>query len=216
MDFSTIGGVLQLFYETVGQVLRAEWQAVAEVQLVSQGVIISIIIILVAGFSEAVGQSIVLFANEVKPWYFISSILVSAVIFLFGFAFWALSIWTISYILYGTRVSLETVVVALGLAYTPLLFTFLVLLPYLGTIINRTLYVWSLIATLYIVGFALDLGLLQMFICALLGLIVIQTLRATIGRPVSWLSLRMRNLAAGTALDLDLSNVLARRKDNRR
>ena len=54
-----------------------------------EGQFLALLIVLAAGLSLAVGQSIILFINRVKPIRFMVSLLLNAVLFVFGFLFLA-------------------------------------------------------------------------------------------------------------------------------
>ena len=78
-----------------------------------------------AGLSEAVGESAVLFINRVRVRRFILSLLISAVIFVFTYLFLAVSISTVARFAYGSDASLRSVATLVGLSYAPRLFGFL-------------------------------------------------------------------------------------------
>ena len=105
-------------------------------------------IVAIAGFSRMLGQSVVLFANRVTRVRFWISILFGAGIFVVD----ALAVTTVFWIIANTVGSkpwpfVETVR-ATGLAFAPLWLAFLVLIPYLGLIIERLLQVYVFLAFL--------------------------------------------------------------------
>lgn len=57
---------------------------------------IAIGVLLLAGFSQEIGQSIILFFNRVKPLRFVLSLVLSAVLFIFSYGFWIWSTWLVS------------------------------------------------------------------------------------------------------------------------
>ena len=66
----------------------------------------AIFIVVLAGLSEALAQSVVLFMNQVRPARFAVSLFVNAFIFTFGYAFYVLSISVIASVApikYGNR-----------------------------------------------------------------------------------------------------------------
>ena len=149
-------------------------------------------IVLIAGFSQGVGQAIVLFVNRVKPIRFILSLLMAFVLFALSVWFWGLSTWLVSRTLFNTNTPYSIVWSTLGLAYAPLMLSFLVALPYLGVPIQVLLSIWTLLAFVMGLHVTLSLGIWQAFWCCVLGWVVFQILQRTIGRPIAtlakWLS----------------------------
>ncbi len=152
-------------------------------------------IVILAGFSEALGQSVVLFASRVKKRRFVLSLLFSAFVYTFSFFFLTLSIWLVSAQVFGRAASFDVVMRAVGLGYAPYLFSFFVLAPYFGNPIGLFLSVWSLVAVNRGVQFALDLNLWQALLCTFLGWLLLQVLQRTVGRPfvggLRWLRRRV-------------------------
>ncbi len=97
-----------------------------------QGTLMAVLVILLAGLSQGIGQAIVLFLNQVKPIRFVLSLGIAALLFVFSAGFWVFSVWLASHFLYGIDVSFLKLFRVLGVAYAPLLWSFLVALPYLG------------------------------------------------------------------------------------
>ena len=147
--------------------------------------LVAVLIVLIAGFSGAVGQSIVLFANRVKPGRFFFSLLVDAVLFTFGYAFLVLSTWVVCRLPGTPHFSFRTLALVFGLSYAPLLFSFLGALPYLGSSLLRILRVWHLLAM--VVGVA-AVGSVDVFRAAtyvLLGWFVMTFAQRSFGKPIT-------------------------------
>lgn len=89
---------------------------------------VALYVVLIAGFAQAIAQGIVLFLNRVKPFRFLLSLLIGAVLFAFSYIFWTFSTWIASSILFKGLTSYVVVARTLGLAYAPLMLSFL--LPY--------------------------------------------------------------------------------------
>jgi hypothetical protein len=164
-------------------------------------------IVLLAGFSEAIAQGTVLFINRVKPFRFALSIGIAAVLFVFGFLFWASSTWLATVIIFRTSESFGTLVRTLSLSFAPRLLSVFIALPYLGTPISFLLSVWSLLCFLVGLRAVLGITLWQAFACGILGWLVLQILERTIGRPFSALGRWIRNSAAGVPLVTNLREL---------
>jgi hypothetical protein len=171
------------------------------------GTIIAVIVVLLAGLSQGIGQGIVLFLNRVKPIRFVLSLGIAALLFVFSTGFWVFSVWIVSHLLYGIDASFLKVFRVLGLAYAPLLLSFLVALPYLGVPIEVLLSIWSLLA--FVRGFSVvtNLDRWQVMWCALLGWFVLQIMMRTIGRPAVALGRWVSNSVAGAPLVTNLREL---------
>ena len=108
---------------------------------------IAVAVAILAGLSEAVGESVVLFVNRVKPAHFVRSLLISALIFAITYLFLAASIWAVATFVLGADGSFGSIAAVVALAQAPRLFGFLAFLPYFGLPISVLLWVWSLLAT---------------------------------------------------------------------
>jgi hypothetical protein len=135
--------------------------------------IIALIILFLAGLSDTIGHSVVFFANRVPRRRFLFAIFVEALIFVIGVFLWAASIWFTAEFLFNAHQHYDYVVRTVALGYAPLLFGFLILLPYLGNIIFIILRVWVLLAVLVAVSVAYEFGFWPALSCSVLGWILI-------------------------------------------
>jgi hypothetical protein len=203
------------FGQLVSQAIALKPESFQFIQTLPMGTRAALTVAIIAGFSQAIGQGIVLFANRVKPFRFVLSLLIAAVLFAFGYIFWALSSWIVSVLLFGESIdSLLSIVRTLGLSYAPLTWSFLVALPYLGVPISTFLSVWSFLAFVIGLKVTLGFGLWQAFWCGALGWAVFEILQRTIGRPFAGIGRWLANTAAGVNLVTnlrDLEQVVDRR-----
>lgn len=180
------------------------FQQIQTLSLSSRG---AFYIVLFAGLSQAIGQSIILFINRVKPIRFILSLMIASVLFAISYLFWSASTWAVKNILFPPAVPLEHVYRTLGYAYAPQLFSFLIALPYFGVPISMILSVWSFLALLLGLSISLQLSIEQAVVCGALGWLVLEVLQRTIGRPISAIGQRLSNRIAGVQLVTDLKQV---------
>jgi hypothetical protein len=166
-------------------------------------------VLLGAGFSEALGQSIILFANRVRPLRFLASLIISAFLFSAGFAVWVATVTLIVRVVFQQDDVASAVAVAVGASYLPLCLSFLGIIPYFGHGIVNTLYFLTFLLLVNALDVLLGLTLLEALLAASAGLILIQIMRSTVGRPVIWLEHKLRNFVAGTSLETDLNNIIA-------
>jgi predicted Abi (CAAX) family protease len=160
----------------------------------------ALLVVLAAGFSLAVGQSIILFTNQVQPLRFVFSLLLNAVLFACGFLFLVSSTWLTGWLPGFTQVPWSTLVKDLGLGYAPLLFSFLAALPYAGVPIFNLLSVWHLLAMVVGFGAIAQVDGAAAWVHVALGWLVLQLLQRTIGQPIAKLGQRLSEQVAGVDL----------------
>ncbi len=165
-----------------------------------QGRTLALLIVLFAGLSLAIGQSIVLFVNQVRPVRFILSLLLNTVLFALGYLFLVFSTWLTGFIPGFTMVSWGALVRALGLSYAPLLFSFLGAMAYAGVPILNLLSVWHLLAMVVGVGAIAQENIPLAFLHVAFGWFVLQLLKGSVGRPIARLGQRMTHRVAGVEL----------------
>lgn len=164
--------------------------------------------ILLAGLSESIGLSFVLFINRVKPSRFIPSVLLNTILFLFGYFETVFVIWlTARYILGYSNIILP-IMYAVGVSYTPLILSFLSLLPYLGPGIVRLLYLLSYTIMVRALNATTGFPIPQAVGALLVSLVVLYLVRGTIGRPLTAAVRRIRNRIAGTQLERNILKAI--------
>jgi len=188
------------FLDAVGRALSLDERIFLEAQRGRWGMTYALLVVLLAGLSEALGQSLVLFASRVKPRRFVASLLLSASLYTFSFLFWSASVWLVGTRVFGEDASFGAILRAVGLGYAPYLFSFFVLTPYFGNPIGLLLSLWSLLAILEAVRVTLDLSYLQALLCTALGWLLLQALHRTVGRPIIAGARWLRRWTAGTPL----------------
>lgn len=157
-------------------------------------------VVVLAGVSEAVSQSVVLFMNRVKPRRFVLSLLTSAVIFAAGYFFYVASVELIASVVFE-RARLEGVAFKMiALAYAPLVLSVITLIPYFGQALALYLNVYHFLALLVAVAVSYALSVPQALACLAASWLLLTLLKGTVGRPLVWLSRSLRNRAAGTTL----------------
>lgn len=183
--------------ELLFQALLLDENAFLTVYKARDGSFWALLTVVLAGVSTALGQSVVLFINQVSPRRFGFTVLVSAALYVFNYLVWALSLWGVGHALFGSNVPLEQTVRTVGLGYAPLLFSFLAFIPFFGVALGSLLSLWSLLAVLVGAQVGLELPLWQAALCGGLGWLVVQLVQRTVGRPLVTLSRWLRARAAG-------------------
>ena len=200
INTSTFWQFLQSFFALVGGALRLDPAAFSAVQK-SAGVgtnILTILILVLAGVSVMLGQSVVLLANKVTPRRFVSSLLFNGVIFVVGVLIWAAIFQFVGHFVFGKQLPFSQMARVVGLAYAPLLLGFFILLPYLGSLLHHILDIWWFLAMLVALSATLQINFEQAVVCSLIGFVLIEALKYSIGRPVVALQRWLERAVAGT------------------
>ena len=190
----------QQFADLVGGALALHPDVFVRMEQYSHSRTVATVIILLAGLSQAIGQSIVLFANQVKPLRFLLSLATAAVIYFATFLCWVISIWLVVDGVFGGQFKVFSIGTALALCYAPQLLSFLVALPYFGIPISVLLSIWTLLGILVGIKATTDLGPWQAMLAAGLGWLVLQLGQRTFGRPLTKLANWLTTKSAGRQL----------------
>lgn len=198
--------------ETIRQALALRESIYVAVQQSPRGLLVAIIVVGLAGLSQTLGQSLVLFINDVRPRRFIFAVVFSVISYMLGYVLWAASVWLVGVYAFEQDAAWSAVAAAVGLAYAPQLFAFFELVPFLGPPFGILLSLWSLLAVLIAVRAGLHLELWQAALASSLGWLLIQVWRRTIGRPIYALGRWVERLAAGTPLHYKMDDVASLRR----
>lgn len=173
-DFSTLSITLDTFFKVVGGILRFDETAMEAILFQTGGNWIAFSILICGGISLAIGQSVVLFANRVGRRRFIFSLLMSGLVFLLWIIFWAGSTWLLIQIFLNQTLSFTEIMLIAALSMAPLLFGFLVLLPYIGNVVFQLLRVWILLIFLVAISTGTEISYLLALIFTVLGWLLIE------------------------------------------
>jgi len=157
----------------------------------------AVTVAILAGISTLFGESVVLFLNRVRGWRFVITMLINATGFVLLYGLQALVIAIVGPLMLGHGPGLVTVTKGVMLSTAPMIFGFLVLIPYLGPAIARLLQAWGLLVLWLVVQvlFQTDSG--TALLVTAIGWGVMQLLSWSLSRPVSWLGDRIWRLATG-------------------
>jgi predicted Abi (CAAX) family protease len=199
---------LSLFWQLVGWVFALNAEAFRVVSTLPQGLTVALFIVLFAGLSQAIAQSIILFINKVQPLRFVFSLLINALLFVAGFLFLVFSTWLITLLPGTVSIGPITLIAVFGISYAPLVFSFLGALPYLGLPLLSLLSVWHLLAI--VVGFdaVTEIGLNGAFAYVVLGWVILQILQQTVGRPSANFSRWLSDRVAGVDLSTRREDII--------
>jgi hypothetical protein len=165
-------------------------------------------VVMAAGISVLVGQSVVLFLNQVKPGRFVLSLLINGLLLVVGCIVWATTVWALGNWLFAIDAHFSLVLKLTGLSYAPLVYGFFVLMPYAGPFIGRVLYGWSFLIMLRAVAYTFQVSFWPALVCVGLGWLLLMLLTATIGRPVVALRNRVWQRVTGTTAEASAQELL--------
>ena len=162
--------------------------------------------IVLAGLSDGLGtQGIVLLVNRITPLRFAINLVLSIALYVLGALAWLAAIWLAARVVLRDDLPLAQMIGAVSLAYIPLWFSVLALIPYLGQAIGPLLNGWSLVIALFAVSQVFQVGLLQALTGTALGWLLMLLVRAVMSRPAARLDHWLWAITTGrdTRIDVD-------------
>lgn len=179
------------FDQAVFQTVTAGWRGLA----------VAVGIAFLGGVSLLVGQSVVLFINRVRPPRFFASLLLNGLLYVGNLVVWAWAIRVTARLMLGLRIPPDESLVLMFLTAAPMIFGFLILMPYLGPFVERLLNVWSFLLTYQFVALAYGIDWWRTIWIVGAGWVLTLLLENTIGWPITLLVRRLRNWVAGVSLN---------------
>ncbi len=177
------------------------------VQRAQGGIWLALAVVALAGISESVGQSLVLFINKVRPSRFVPAVLISLLSYLVGYLLWTASIFAVGKYGFGKPVAWAPVAAVVGLAYAPQVLAFFELTPFFGNPFGILLSLWTMVAIVIAVQTALGLTLWQAVLAAGLGWLLLQAVRRTVGIPIYGVGRWLRKKAIGAQLQYAVKDL---------
>ncbi|MEG3439060.1 hypothetical protein V0288_18185 [Pannus brasiliensis CCIBt3594] len=206
--------MVERFWDFIGRVFLLQSDVFRQVSDAPDGWILTLGIVFGAGLSLAIAEAIILFINRVKPLRFVLSLLISAVLFAFGYLFLVSSTWLIDFLPGTLKISFPVLLKVFGISFAPLLFGFLGAIPYLGVPLLSLLSIWHLLAL--VVGFAAvkSTSLGTAFSYVALGWLILQILQRTLGQPIANLGKIVIDRVAGVSIVRGREEIVRLLQDN--
>lgn len=206
--FSAVLTFLSYVWRGIEMALQLNPRLLPIVQTYPQSGYIILTIAILAGVSQLLGQSVVLFVNQVRPGRFVASLLMNGLLFALSLIVWGVTTWLAARFLFAVEQPLRVVIRIVALGSAPFVFGFLMLVPYLGTLIGRVLFVWSLLIVLAGVGGLFQVGFFASLVCVGLGWLLMVLLSMTIGKPVVAVRNWIWHRVVGSPLDATAQDIL--------
>ena len=186
--------------QAIRQAMLFDIDIYVAVQQSPRGIWLALAVVALAGISESMGQSLVLFINKVRPSRFIPAVLISIISYVAGYLLWTASVYAVGKYGFGKPVAWMPTAAVVGVAYAPQTLAFFELVPFFGNPFGILLTLWSMVAVVIAVQTALGLTLGQAVLAAGLGWLLLQVVRRTVGIPVYRLGRWVRRKAIGAQL----------------
>jgi hypothetical protein len=185
-------GVSWHFITYIVYALLLQEEAFRAAVILPTGTPVALLTVTLAGVANAFGQSVVLFINRVRPKRFVVTVIIASAFYVASYLLWTLSIWGFSNLFFNNYISFAKTARAVGLGYAPQLFAFLVFVPFFGLTLDYLLRMWTLLAVVLGVHVVLALPMWQAFVCCVLGYLVLELARRTLGYPLVGLINRIK------------------------
>ena len=188
------------FWDLVAGILSLNPETFARINTLPLSLLSSILVVLLAGLSQTIGQSAMLFINQIQPLRFLLSVAIAAIIFVFNYNFWVLSTWLVTEWFFEVDVSLLDVIRTLGFSYAPLLLGFLMIIPYFGMPILVILSIWTLVAIVNGLSAISTLSIWDAFECCFAGWLILQLSQRVFGKEIARITNKVVDWVAGVDL----------------
>lgn len=132
-------------FELIGRAYRLDPAALTWVRENPFAIWPAVGVALLAGISIMIGHAVVLLLNRITGWRLAAGLLLSATWLVVLHAIESVVLWGLGTLISGHDIAYLTVLSGVLVSTAPQIWGFLVLIPYLGTAINRFLSAWSAI-----------------------------------------------------------------------
>jgi hypothetical protein len=184
-------------WEVITAALRFSDNLLAILEREAHPTAVIVTVVFLSGMSLLIGQSAILFINQVSPFWFAISLIVNGVLFVLHFVLWAVAIWLIGTWGFGSDQAFGPLARMVSLGSAPFIFGWLILLPYLGTFVERVLTVWSFLIVLHAVQYAWGISFGEALVCVGGGWVLALAVTRVVGLPYAALRDRFRRRVTG-------------------
>jgi hypothetical protein len=183
IDTGSAGGFLGSVWYLITGVLRLDPAAYVAAREADGGLLVALAVLAIGGVSYLVGQSVVLFLNRVSRRQFVTSLAAGVALLMAGVLFWSLAAALTADLLLGASAQYRTALIVVSASHAPLVFGFLLLLPYLGTPIASLLRIWVALCLVVGINAVGPADFWSALLCLALGWLVLQA--------ATWVAVRL-------------------------
>ncbi len=191
---------LLLLWHTIVRTLQFDPTVLQLIDGGVMGLSMAATVAFVGGVSLLLGQSVILFANRVRPPRFFASLLLNGLLYVGNLLVWAWAVRAVARLLLEVRIPPSESITLMFLAAAPMIFGFLILMPYLGPFVGRLLSVWSFLITYQLVALVYGIGWWDALWVVGAGWLLTLLFSNTVGWPLTAFFRRLRNWVAGVNL----------------
>ena len=172
---------------------------------------LALAIALLAGISQAVGDSVILLFNRVRPARFALGLALSGLLFVLSLLVQALSLWLVITLLFGVNEQPGRVIVIVFLGSAPLLLGFLNMAATLGPYAGWALRFlgWLIVMAGVHLGFGFTIW--QAFLCTALARLLVELPNVAFGQPLDRISAWLWRAATGASIGMSVRGQRALR-----
>lgn len=164
------------------------------------------VLVLLGGVAELIGQSVLLFLNQVRPWRFALAMLLNATTFALEVVVWVIGIVVVEAVVGAGDVPLATLVGIVALGHAPYLLSIFLLIPYYGPPIQRVLQIWTVAAIGVGLGTVTDWSNGAIVVVLALGFAFQLGVKVTLGRWIGAVDRFLWRTATGTRWRLSVAD----------
>ena len=172
---------------------------------------LALTIALLAGISQAIGDSAILFFNRVRPARFAVGLALSGLLFVLSLLVQALSLWLVIALLFGVDEPLSRVIVIVCLGSAPLLLGFLNMAATLGPCAGWALRFLGWLIVLVGVHLGFRFTIWQAFLCTALARLLVELLSVALGQPLDRISAWLWRAATRASIGMSVRGQRALR-----
>ena len=176
--------LLSNLFQVIGLALRFTPELAQAVLAYPHPGALALGVAMLAGASVLVGDSVVLFANRVRPPRFIAALALNAVLFALSLALEGITIWLVARYLFGADQPLGLAVLVAFVGRAPLVFGFFTMAATLGPYVGWLLRVWSWLIVVLAVRDGFDLSTWEALLCVVLAQTLIWLINFAFRRPL--------------------------------
>ena len=150
-------GAISAVVDAIRQAMKLNPVVFVSVAQSPNGLYLALTVVALAGLSETVGQSLILFVNRLRPIRFVPALLIGVFSYVFGYVLWTTSVYVVVRYGFGVTAAWVTIAAVVGLAYAPQVLSFFELTPYFGNAFGILLTLWSMVAVVVAIVAGLEL-----------------------------------------------------------
>jgi hypothetical protein len=150
--------------------------------------LLALAVAVLAGISQLLGDSVILFVNRVRPRPFVAALGLNGLLFALGLAAEGVVIWLIARNVFDAGELLWMGILVAFLGSAPLVFGFFIMAATLGPPVGQLLRIWSGLITLLAVSDGFGLALWQALVCMALAWLLVWLINLAFRRPLGLLN----------------------------